>query len=49
MKKIIRAMKAPVPIGPYNQAVKINNLIYTSGQIPLDPKTNEVEFGRTCK
>ncbi|MCR4336624.1 MAG: RidA family protein [Candidatus Omnitrophica bacterium] len=35
-KKIIRTNNAPQPIGPYNQAVQIGNLIYTSGQIPLD-------------
>ncbi|OGX27825.1 MAG: hypothetical protein A2787_05200 [Omnitrophica WOR_2 bacterium RIFCSPHIGHO2_01_FULL_48_9] len=41
-RKIIKAPKAPVPIGPYNQAVAANNLVYTSGQIAIDPKTNEV-------
>ena len=41
-RKIIKAPKAPVPIGTYNQAVAANNLVYTSGQIAIDPKTNEV-------
>jgi reactive intermediate/imine deaminase len=31
--------KAPAAIGPYSQAVKVNNTVYLSGQIPLDPKT----------
>jgi len=41
-RQVINANNAPQPIGPYNQAVKTNHLIYTSGQIPIDPKTNEV-------
>ena len=42
MKKIIFTDKAPAPIGPYNQAVLVNNTLYTSGQIALDPKTMEL-------
>jgi len=42
MKKIIFTDKAPAPIGPYNQAVLIDNTLYTSGQIALDPKTMEL-------
>jgi 2-iminobutanoate/2-iminopropanoate deaminase len=38
-KKIISTENAPKAIGPYSQAVQIGNLIYTSGQIPIDPKT----------
>ena len=45
MKKIIKTEKAPLPIGPYNQAVVINNLVYLAGQIPIDPKTNEMIKG----
>lgn len=41
-KKIIKPVGAPVPVGPYNQAVVIGNLVYTSGQIPIDPKTNQI-------
>ena len=41
-KKIVRPANAPKPVGPYNQAVITNNLVYTSGQIPIDPKTNEI-------
>ena len=40
--KIITTSKAPKAIGPYSQAIKIDNLIFTSGQIPLDPKTNTI-------
>jgi 2-iminobutanoate/2-iminopropanoate deaminase len=44
-KKIINTSKAPSPIGPYNQAVESNNLIFISGQISLDPVTNELISG----
>ncbi len=42
MKKIITTTNAPAPIGPYNQAVLKGNMLYTSGQIALDPKTGEL-------
>ena len=42
MKKIIFTSKAPAPIGPYNQAVLVNNMLYTSGQIAINPETNEL-------
>lgn len=42
MKKIINTSKAPEPIGPYNQAVKVGNTLYTSGQIAINPITNEL-------
>jgi 2-iminobutanoate/2-iminopropanoate deaminase len=42
MKKIIFTKKAPAPIGPYNQAVLVNNTLYTSGQIAIHPETNEL-------
>ncbi|MFN4026915.1 MAG: RidA family protein [Flavobacterium sp.] len=42
MKKIIFTDKAPAPIGPYNQAVLVDNTLYTSGQIALNPKTMEL-------
>ena len=44
IKTIIKTQHAPLPIGPYNQAVVIGNLVYTSGQIPLD-KSNAVVAG----
>lgn len=42
MKKIIFTDKAPAPIGPYNQAVLVGNTLYTSGQIAINPQTNEL-------
>ncbi len=42
MKKIIYTDKAPAPIGPYNQAVLVENTLYTSGQIALNPATMEL-------
>lgn len=41
-KKIIKTDKACLPVGPYNQAVAIGQLIYTAGQIPLDKSGNMV-------
>ena len=37
--KAISTKKAPAAIGPYSQAIQVGNLIYTSGQIPIDPTT----------
>ena len=42
MKKIITTVKAPAPIGPYNQAVLSGNTLYTSGQIAFNPETGEL-------
>ena len=42
-KKIVKAKGAPAPVGPYNQAVVIGNLVYTAGQIPLDPVSGQME------
>lgn len=41
-KKIIYTKGAPDPIGPYSQAVEVNDTIYVSGQIALNPATNEL-------
>ncbi len=41
-KTIITSSDAPEAIGPYSQAVQIGNLLFTSGAIPLDPKTGEI-------
>jgi len=41
-KKIIRTESAPAPIGPYSQATLFGNLLFISGQIPLDPGTGEL-------
>lgn len=45
MKKIIKTDKANLPVGPYNQAVVIGDIIYTAGQIPLDRQGNMVPGG----
>ena len=42
MKEIISTEKAPAAIGPYSQATSYNNIIYCSGQIPLDPQTMQI-------
>jgi len=42
MKTIINTPNAPAPIGPYSQAVLVGNTLYTSGQIAINPKTNEL-------
>lgn len=45
MKRIIKTDNAPAPIGPYSQAVMIGNMLYTSGQIAINPKTGELIQG----
>lgn len=42
MKKVISTDKAPAAIGPYSQAIEVNGMIYTSGVIPVDPKTGDI-------
>ncbi|MFT7234026.1 MAG: 2-iminobutanoate/2-iminopropanoate deaminase [Cyclobacteriaceae bacterium] len=42
MKTIINSPKAPAPIGPYSQAVKVGNTLYVSGQIPIDQATGKI-------
>jgi len=44
MKTIINTKNAPSPIGPYSQAVMVGNTLYTSGQIAINPATNELEI-----
>lgn len=44
-KTIINTPQAPAPIGPYNQAVKVNSMLFVSGQIPIIPATGEMETG----
>lgn len=41
MKKQIATKNAPEAIGPYSQGVKVGNMVFVSGQIPLNPKTGE--------
>ena len=44
-KEVISTPNAPKAIGPYEQAIKIGELVYASGQIPLDPKTGNIVAG----
>ncbi|GGH77204.1 2-iminobutanoate/2-iminopropanoate deaminase [Filimonas zeae] len=44
-KQIIHTTKAPAPIGPYSQAVKAGDILFVSGQVAIDPETNEVISG----
>lgn len=45
MKKIIHTPNAPLPIGPYSQAVQTGNMLFISGQIAINPATNELIEG----
>ena len=45
MKEVINSAKAPVAIGPYSHAVKAGNLLFCSGQIPVDPITGAIAEG----
>jgi 2-iminobutanoate/2-iminopropanoate deaminase len=45
VKEVVFTERAPKPIGPYSQAIKLGNLLFVSGQIPIDPATNEVVKG----
>jgi 2-iminobutanoate/2-iminopropanoate deaminase len=45
MKKSINTNKAPAAIGPYSQGIDIGNLIFSSGQIPVNPSTGEIAGG----
>ena len=44
-KKAINTEKAPKAIGPYSQAIQVGNLVYTSGQLPIDPTTGAFPEG----
>jgi 2-iminobutanoate/2-iminopropanoate deaminase len=45
MKKLVQTENAPQAIGPYSQAIGVGNLVFCSGQIPLDPKTGKLVEG----
>ena len=45
MKKNYNTNDAPDPLGPYNQAIMANNMLFTSGQIAINPKTNSLVLG----
>jgi len=41
-KQVITTANAPAAIGPYSQAIRVGNMVFTSGQIPLHPQTGEI-------
>ena len=43
MKKVISTVLAPAAIGPYSQAIETDGYIFTSGQIPINPKSGKIE------
>ena len=45
MKKVINTQAAPAAIGPYSQAIEVGNLVYASGQLPVDPATGNFPEG----
>ena len=45
MKKIIYTPNAPEPVGPYSQAVEVDNTLYISGQVPINPETGKIPEG----
>lgn len=45
MKQSIATVEAPPALGPYAQAVKVNDMVFVSGQLPLNPKTREMITG----
>ena len=45
MKKVISTTNAPAAIGPYSQAIEVNGMVFTSGQIPVNPATGEIPEG----
>lgn len=48
MKKVLSTSNAPAAIGPYSQAIETDGYLFTSGQIPINPATGEVE-GKTIE
>ena len=42
MKKIVSTTEAPAAVGPYSQAVRVGQFLFTAGQIPLDPKSGQI-------
>ena len=49
MKNVIATDKAPAAIGPYSQAIRVGNLDYTSGVIPVDPATGAIAEGSAAQ
>ena len=44
-REVIHTDKAPAAVGPYSQAIKVGNLVYTAGQIGIDPPTGQMREG----
>ena len=49
MKTVIATDKAPAAIGPYSQAIEVNGIVYTSGQIPVNPATGQIPEGAAAQ
>lgn len=49
MLKVINTEKAPAAIGPYSQAIVLGDMLFTSGQIPVNPETGEIPEGITAQ
>lgn len=47
--KVLETNKAPAAIGPYSQGYEVNGVVYTSGQIPVNPENGEVPEGITAQ
>ena len=45
MKQVIHTDKAPAAIGPYSQAIHVGQMLFTSGQVPIDPETGAIVEG----
>ncbi|MGN0495822.1 MAG: RidA family protein [Lachnospiraceae bacterium] len=45
MKQVVSTKKAPAAIGPYSQAIVVDNMVFTSGVVPIDPETGNVVEG----
>lgn len=45
MKKVINSKNAPAAVGPYSQAIEVNNTVYVSGQLPIDPSNGNFPEG----
>lgn len=45
MKKVISTNNAPAAIGPYNQAIEVNGMLFLSGMLPIDPSTGNIVLG----
>jgi 2-iminobutanoate/2-iminopropanoate deaminase len=45
MRKVVYTKSAPEPVGPYSQAIELNGMVFTAGQIPVDPVSGELVTG----